>query len=901
MSEGVKTRKMSEKKPQTAQVSASKADSKENLTEEKLSSTFDTMSEELRELTVQLRLVSEETAKVSKTVNKVQDSQNAMSTSVNKILKQLQPLSDQINQLGEKVSDTINKSHDGNKVLVKSECLLLKESVLQNLDVHNTKAQETSAETYASIKSLIEQGKREREERIANWNQRREDERREREEHRSKMDSLLAESIKSRETMQTRFDLFLDRFDRFLEDRHDDRSYPRQQDASDVSLREQSSYISSQKSEVSQIADSVRVLQVSEGEHFQLLKDGIADTYRAVTENKTTILETSRITQGELADIKDVSTTCTRKVQVNTKALNDSEDRLVEVATKVSQVKSKLHEVSENVTSQIEVMNRSMDIKFQKVSDHQRDIRDDFQDLESHIKECHTNSDTQVTDESLNVGLGRVVCELKADNKNTCKELTINIHNDLESSLSKLRNDIKTPPDEDQTSVKRLVNTDTNHLNMTGIQSPLDETVYQTLVPGKQMQVPYIDVSKPPPSVFGVQRATTQPMPINHASYGDSRPTAETGRYQERPLPTLFQPSEVPRQPEVSSMHRDIDRLPFARSTSTGNDNRFTSTPIQPVFNGEGWKGFITKFEIWCEQARIKPEDKGSRFLLSMIGKANDFISEIPSSFVRNFEVLKDQFKQKFENTIQPVTARSMIGNVQQEVGEDLDTFASRINRLIDIGYPSLSNMDRNNLGLEVFLKGCGDGLHAYMAFMKEPKNIREAVDYIKRAYSCKHLIPNKSGNLRSPKFDMAVNKVNKVGPSTPSSSPPRSMTSSPGSSKDQCYRCGGIGHYARECASSKVSPRNIRCFNCGELGHIKRECTAPRKNKTKRVYTSSPKHSPRSNNHSGLTADSDMQWRAKSTNSEDLIEFHQPPEVSRKSVSFGEQETPGVGDSPLE
>ena len=161
-----------------------------------------------------------------------------------------------------------------------------------------------------------------------------------------------------------------------MEDRPTTKPYLQQSELTEVNITEQTSCTSNP--EVRQIVDSVKVLQASEGQHFQLLKDGIADTFRAVADTKTTIIEESKSTQGQLAEIQDVTTTCIRKVQLNARSLADNEDVLTKVGTQVGQLKVKIHQVADDVSSQTEIVNRTMESRLQKVSDQQMDIRDDI-------------------------------------------------------------------------------------------------------------------------------------------------------------------------------------------------------------------------------------------------------------------------------------------------------------------------------------------------------------------------------------------------------------------------------------------------------------------------------------------------------------------------------------------
>ena len=140
----------------------------------------------------------------------------------------------------------------------------------------------------------------------------------------------------------------------------------------------------------------------------------------------------------------------------------------------------------------------------------------------------------------------------------------------------------------------------------------------------------------------------------------------------------------------------------------------YAPLPKPPTFNGECWKSFILRFELWGRQTGLSNEELAARFLLALTGKAAEFSLEIPSACLNNFEEMKLRFTQKFDRTLEPSTARALLHSAKQSSDEDLEDYADRIVKLVDVGYPATSSAERNKLSVEQFLKGCSDVRHIW-------------------------------------------------------------------------------------------------------------------------------------------------------------------------------------------
>ena len=108
---------------------------------------------------------------------------------------------------------------------------------------------------------------------------------------------------------------------------------------------------------------------------------------------------------------------------------------------------------------------------------------------------------------------------------------------------------------------------------------------------------------------------------------------------------------------------------------------------------------------------------------------------------MNNFEEMKLRFTQKFDRTLEPSTARALLHSAKQSSDEDLEDYADRIVKLVDVGYPATPSVERDKLSVEQFLKGCSDVRQAYLVSMHHPSTLREAITKMKSALGNKNLI----------------------------------------------------------------------------------------------------------------------------------------------------------------
>ena len=289
---------------------------------------------------------------------------------------------------------------------------------------------------------------------------------------------------------------------------------------------------------------------------------------------------------------------------------------------------------------------------------------------------------------------------------------------------------------------------------------PLSQNLYQS----QQVSQPRQPVSQPL-QVSGTERTQGFSGFSKHVQPQGIRPI-DNANFPHEPV-TQYLGHVADTQPSLVTDDQSVNRLVNIRGS--------VPLPKAPTLDGTGWKGFIHLFELWCSTYGLPEVDKVGRFLLVLVGEANDFALEVLEQTKQNYAELKQKFAAKFDKPMEPSTARSIMHNLKQEPSEDLETFAERLLNIADFAYPMIQPKEREGLAVEQFLKGCRETQQAYMISMHTPTTLQDAIDKMKMALSNKTLILGKPSGVsdRQNEYDKNISRLGgDIRQGTPQSSP---------------------------------------------------------------------------------------------------------------------------------
>ena len=324
--------------------------------------------------------------------------------------------------------------------------------------------------------------------------------------------------------------------------------------------------------------------------------------------------------------------------------------------------------------------------------------------------------------------------------------------------------------------------------------------------------------------------------------------------------------------PPVPARFNKVDGEKEARAEGTGKmvppqDSRYSRNDYPKLKNYSGSGDFLAYLEKFERLARCKgwtEVQKLDQLIMVLSDDALDYFQLQKPEIKVSYDQTKKSLIRMYGRETNTSVVQAELASIVQKEGEEFEAFGQRIFKLLHQAYPLADDSMLEQLGIGFFSKGCSDRYAVEVAMIREPKTLRDIVQYAKVAQS-NHTWFGSKKVLRNATFDddklpsirrippgpgsesEGISKINDtlekmmslldkmagqgsdntVSPvktralsPTRSTSPVRSPTSP---SRYRCYNCNVEGHISRDCPRTKSS--RFECYNCHAEGHLARNC----------------------------------------------------------------------------
>lgn len=269
--------------------------------------------------------------------------------------------------------------------------------------------------------------------------------------------------------------------------------------------------------------------------------------------------------------------------------------------------------------------------------------------------------------------------------------------------------------------------------------------------------------------------------------------------------------------------------------------------------NPKSFRSWVASIDKYCNLSNLPATRKKTIALRASAGPVSGFIQRYTAAIPDGtWDALRRELAKRFSDVTDPQFALSVLRNIRQNQGENIQVFAERILSLAEEAFQGVNGDAVERQLIDTFVDGLTSDQSKLRILRSRPKTLQEAIDTVtteenllarvalsssprnhKHDTQYRH-DPHSNTFHRNTKhetqtFSGNARQNNRETPMEVDHYRPKPF-------RPKCFKCKKIGHFSKDCRSiSAVNDRGTfdrrwernknKCWRCGQEGHIMRDC----------------------------------------------------------------------------